>query len=710
MISFDEFFKKDVFSDFDENFELIKEVSNIVDTDIARKVLIHILDIWENVNENAKEIWLDLIEVAGFYPYYITHVKDVSEHNISLKTQIRTAFYKSNNLEGVYFHEEQKEIEYALSKGDNIAVSAPTSFGKSMLIEEIVARKQFSNILIIQPTLALIDETRKKLQKYNDFYTVVINTKQSIGENNIFILTAERVLEFPNLPQINFFVIDEFYKISNRRNDGRIDALNVALMKVMEHKPQSLFLTPTVDSLSERFREKYNIEFYRTDYSLVNTNIIEVRTKRNKFYDNSGKKKKLFDLLLSQTEPSIVYVKSPGEAYKLANEYFEFLKEKQIELATLGNNDLLEWIDVNISPQWELRDLLYHKIGTHNGSLPRHIVTSEIELFNNKELKVLFATTSLIEGVNTAAKNMFIYSSYKGQRTKIDFFDFANIRGRAGRMNQYFTGNVYVFFEEPSQENFVIDVPSIDQEEVSDEIIVNIPDEDLRDKTRKEELFSDLDEDLQEIIKKNLVSVKGQINLYKFISSHKESLVDLVWSISPNLDQLRLVLGLGYKYLYNNNNERFINRQAGSAMAIANNPLKTVILNQENYFRDQGVEYPLKKAIDYVLEFQRKEAGFAIPKILAVVDSIQKYVFEKAGMEFGDYSIFASMLESEQVPENLQFLIDYGVPSSALKKLRLAISSDLTDNQVIKTLRDQSQFLLKRLLPYEQKLLMRAIS
>ncbi|HFR3472094.1 TPA: helicase-related protein, partial [Streptococcus suis] len=168
------------------------------------------------------------------------------------------------------------------------------------------------------------------------------------------------------------------------------------------------------------------------------------------------------------------------------------LKEKQIELATLGNNDLLEWIDVNISPQWELRDLLYHKIGTHNGSLPRHIVTSEIELFNNKELKVLFATTSLIEGVNTAAKNMFIYSSYKGQRTKIDFFDFANIRGRAGRMNQYFTGNVYVFFEEPSQENFVIDVPSIDQEEVSDEIIVNIPDEDLRDKTRKEELFSDL--------------------------------------------------------------------------------------------------------------------------------------------------------------------------------------------------------------------------
>lgn len=709
MISLDEFLKQEVFNDFNDNFELIKEVSNIVDTDIARKVLIHVLDIWENVNENAKVIWLDLIEGAGFYPYYVSHVKDVSGDNISLKTQIRTAFYKSNNLEGVYFHEEQKEVEYALSKGDSIAVSAPTSFGKSLLIEEIVARKQFSNILIIQPTLALIDETRQKLQKYNDFYTVVINTKQSVGENNIFILTAERVLEYPDLPRIDFFVIDEFYKISNRRNDGRIDALNVALMKVMEHKPQSLFLTPTVDSLSERFREKYNIEFYRTDYSLVNTNIIEVRTKRNNFYNNSDKKKKLFDLLLNQTEPSIVYVKSPGEAYKLANEYFEFLKEKQIELETLDNNDLLEWIDENISPQWELRDLLYHKIGTHNGSLPRHIVTSEIELFNNKDLKVLFATTSLIEGVNTAAKNMFIYSSYKGQRTKIDFFDFANIRGRAGRMNQYFTGNVYVFFEEPSQENFVIDVPSIDQEEVSDEIIVNIPDDDLRDKTRKEELFADLDEDLQEIIKKNLVSVKGQINLYRFINNNKERLSNLVWSASPNLGQLHLVLALGYKYLYNNDNERFINRQTGTALAVANNPLKTVILNQERFYKEQRRQTPLKDAIDYVLEFQRKDASFTIPKILAVVDSIQKYVFERAGMEYGDYSVFASMLESEQVSENLQFLIDYGVPSSALKKLRTVVSSDLTDSQVIHTLRNQSKILIERLLPYEYKLLMRAI-
>ncbi|MGZ7228794.1 DEAD/DEAH box helicase, partial [Streptococcus pyogenes] len=68
-------------------------------------------------------------------------------------------------------------------------------------------------------------------------------------------------------------------------------------------------------------------------------------------------------------------------------------------------------------------------IGAHNGALPRHIVTSEIDLFNEGKLKIMFATVSLIEGVNTIAKNVLVYSGNKGNE-QIDFFDYANIRGR----------------------------------------------------------------------------------------------------------------------------------------------------------------------------------------------------------------------------------------------------------------------------------------
>jgi hypothetical protein len=42
----------------------------------------------------------------------------------------------------------------------------------------MVASKKFKNILIIQPTLALLDETRKKLKKYQEDYKIIIKTSQ----------------------------------------------------------------------------------------------------------------------------------------------------------------------------------------------------------------------------------------------------------------------------------------------------------------------------------------------------------------------------------------------------------------------------------------------------------------------------------------------------------------------------------------------------
>lgn len=692
--------------DFDDNWNLIKEVSSIVDSPDGRKIIIHILDIWDNVNINAKQIWSDLVERAGFYPYFIDKMN--SNLSATLQSQIRTSFFKSDYLPNVYFHEQQKEIEQTISKGINVAVSAPTSFGKSLLIEEVVARKKFDNILIIQPTLALIDETRKKMKKYSDYYNLIVNTRQETQGKNIFILTAERVLEFPNLPSIDFFVIDEFYKISNRRNDNRIDALNVALIRIMDSNPQAMFLTPTVDSLSEKFREKYNIQFFKTDYALVNTNIIEVRNKKGNCYSGNSKKVQLFKLLDNQNEPSIVYVKSPYEAYKLANEYLDWIGDN----SEINNNlNIFEWMDKNISPEWQLKRLIQNGIGAHNGALPRHIVTSEIDLFNEGHLKVLFATVSLIEGVNTVAKNMIIYSRNKGN-SPIDFFDFANIRGRAGRMGHYFTGNVYVFNEELEAEQFIIDIPSIDQQEVSDEILINIPDKDVLDKARKEKLIAEMDTELQDIIKENLISVKGQTQLYYFIELNYSNLNYLKWRSIPSYTELWKTLYLGYKFLELNENVGFIQNKAVTALKLVNNPLPQVILEQEKHYRDQNKKDSMNEAIDHVLKFQRNEANFKIPKILAVVESIQRYVFEKKGyFSSGDYTFFSSLLENEKVDEKFQFLIDYGIPSSAIKKISSKIPFEITgDGNIIEYLKINFERIESELISYEKNLIFKVIN
>lgn len=708
MINMDDFLKRTELRDFDENFTLIKYVSSKVDEAEARKIIIHVLEIWDNVNDNAKEIWIDLVGRAGFYPYFVEKVKSQNMDDLSMQTQLKTAFFKSDYLPNIYFHEKQKEIEQALSTGNNVAVSAPTSFGKSLLIEEMVARRQFDNILIIQPTLALIDETRKKLSKYREFYNLVINTRQKVRERNIFILTAERVLEFSELPKIDFFIIDEFYKISNRLNDSRIDALNVALLKIMNHKPQALFLTPTVDSLSKAFREKYEIIFFKTDYALVNTNVFEVRTKRDKkLLKGISKKKKLFELLSKQNDSSIVYVKSPNEAYKLAREYINYLDNLNYEVRN-KNLEIFEWIDNNISPDWQLKKLLEYGIGAHNGALPRHVVTTEIELFNDRKLQVLFATASLIEGVNTVAKNMFIYSQNKGT-SKIDFFDFANISGRAGRMNQHFTGNVYLFIEKIDGEEFIIDVPSVDQAPVSDEILINIPRDEVIDLRRKDELENGLDSGIKDIIRKNLISINGQKLLYRYIEENRENLSFLRWNGIPTYEELWKTLNLGYKFLKNEKNDKFVKKQAVISRKFVKQSLKEIISDQIEYLKKQDKKDPVNEAIDEVLRFQRNDASFKIPKLLAVIDSIQKYVFDRIGEESGDYTMFSSLLENEQVDERLRFLIDYGVPSSAVKKIKNIPDDIFTDSQIIQYLRENIDRVDYNLIAYEEELLLQAI-
>ena len=204
-------------------------------------MIIHILDNWDKVCEDTKEIWSDLIEVAGFYPYIS---KEESIQVKSTSAKIRTEFYRSSNLDGKYLHEEQKNILDIIKSGRNLIVSAPTSFGKSLLIEEIISSKKYNNIVIIQPTLALLDETRIKLKKYQNHYKIIVRTnqKQAIDKGNIFLLTAERVMEYKDLPKIDYFILDEFYKISARRDDERSDALNNSINLLLnKHKSKFYF-------------------------------------------------------------------------------------------------------------------------------------------------------------------------------------------------------------------------------------------------------------------------------------------------------------------------------------------------------------------------------------------------------------------------------------------------------------------------------------
>lgn len=706
----------------DESFRIAKLCSKLLrnqKTELdGRRVIIHILDNWDKVCEDTKEIWSDLIEVAGFYPYIS---KEESIQVKSTSAKIRTEFYRSSNLDGKYLHEEQKNILDIIKSGRNLIVSAPTSFGKSLLIEEIISSKKYNNIVIIQPTLALLDETRIKLKKYQNHYKIIVRTnqKQAIDKGNIFLLTAERVMEYKDLPKIDYFILDEFYKISARRGDERSDALNNSINLLLnKHKSKFYLLGPNIDGISPGFAERYNADFYKTNYSLVDTNSIDYYTKYKDSYGVRGKKKefkeqKLFELLYKlKDEQSIIYCSSPARVRYLSVKFKEYLKDRNVSEG--GNQiSLIEWIEQNVNRNWSLIECLKYGIGIHDGALQKHITSSIIKYFNLGKLKYLFCTSTIIEGVNTSSKNVIYFDSTKGNNVKIDYFDYSNIKGRAGRMMVHYIGNIYNFNPEPPIENMIVDIPFFEQDPVSDEVLININYKDIRDKNSNQykELES-IPEDIKQLVRNNGVSIKGQIEVLRILEKDIENKYNLVsWSGFPTYEQLNYVLSLAW--------DNFINMGETTKPMTIKKLIKVTFdygndfninrLVNENFSylksKNNGktnIEL-LDNAIQQSFQILKHWFQYKVPKWLSVINNLQEFICNKKDIKPGNYIFYANQIENEFIRDNLSVLYEYGVPSSAIRKLADKIPSDIDEDKVIEYIKNNELINKSDLISYEKE-------
>jgi replicative superfamily II helicase len=390
----------------DENFE--KE---------GRKIIINILNNWYKIHTSTIELWTDLIEAAGFYPYLDKYKSQL--HFSNLPAQIRKEMHVSEFMPK-YYHDEQYKLSKILNSGKNLIVSAPTSFGKSLLIEEVISSMKFKNIVIIQPTLALLDETRKKLIKYTDSYKLIVRTSQdySTERGNIFLFTAERVNEYGTFPNIDFLVIDEFYKLSGKRDDERSSSLNNAFHFLLKtFNPKFYLLGPNIDGISDGFEKEYDAVFYKSQYSLVDSREVNIFKDHEGRFGASNEKKKhkekvLFELLSNINEQSIIYCSSPNRVRQLSKRFTEYL----IEINSVPpNNDftLIEWIKENISKDWGVIKNLIYGIGIHDGALQKHITSSIIDYFNSGKSTICFVHQLSLKVLTLVQKTLYTLMSLK---------------------------------------------------------------------------------------------------------------------------------------------------------------------------------------------------------------------------------------------------------------------------------------------------------
>lgn len=696
-------------------FSLAKNINDDLSADTekqkseARNTVIYILDYWHQIPNIYKKLFTDIVARCGFFPYLEKDKNKLEFDN--LRHEINKEIHKSDFIRAdnnIYFHEAQNEVRNLLINTEkNMVISAPTSFGKSLLIEEVVASGKYKNIVIIQPTLALLNETRNNLRKYDDLYKIIVRVSDEPAEdkNNLFLLTAERVMEYKKLPHIDFFILDEFYKISQKRTDDRYEVLNNACNKMLnKHKARFYFLGPNIDAISQEFIKKYDVIFKKYNYSLVVNEEHEIKNGNHYYLDRQVeiKEQKLFEELIKLQGQTIIYCSSPDKSTNTAINFAKFLENiSNTEKNTDKDIPLISWICENLSYKWDIILCLKHKIGLHNGAFPKHINSSIIDYFNNGKLKYLFCTSTIIEGVNTSAKNVIIYNNWRGKpKNKIDYFDYKNIKGRSGRMFKHYIGVLYNFYPSIEEQEIRIDVPFVDQENpLSKEILAQTPEQDIKNRESPEykELMQ-IPSDELELYKNNGITIDGQKAIHdSIIKNFETAYCKLYWNSYPKYDQLLYINDLCFKNLLKatETTNGMTPEKLSMLINICNRTksLFSIIRNEiKYYYEEKGKDY--NDVLISAFQTQRHWFDYKIPKWFSTINEIQKFICTKKGIPAGDYSYFLSMLENDYMSSRANLLLEFDLPRTAIKKLDDLLPYTVDANNILTYIKDNKDFLL----------------
>lgn len=391
-----------------------------------------------------------------------------------LEKKVKEFIQAVPDTEDLIFTDSQFELYKKISGSKHFSFSGPTSMGKSFMIKsfirKVVGNKPPENIVIMVPTRALINqfsmdlnkELKVVLEHYN--YTVITNSNASelpITEHNyIFVLTPERLLSYlsqKNNPSIAYLFIDEAHKLAAEKDTRSVTAYSAISKSLRQYPNLNLYFSSPNVSNPEVFLKLFRKDekmFFRTIETPVSQNLffIDLTTKKVTHYLDNGtylfepkvvaQSTSVYDIISSMggDDSNIVYCSSKADAVDKAAKLYEQNENKEIEISR-NVKRVIRQIRAYIHKEYYLGEFLNRGIGYHFGNLPQ-IIRNKVEgLFKEREINYVFCTSTLLEGVNLPAKNVFVLNNKNGRNT-FQPIDFWNLAGRAGRLKHELSGNI----------------------------------------------------------------------------------------------------------------------------------------------------------------------------------------------------------------------------------------------------------------------------
>lgn len=388
---------------------------------------------------------------------------------LPLDKRFERIFKEENNKspkDGYIFTDSQSQIFKQLKKNNCFSFSAPTSLGKSFIIQSYILylkrNNRKHNSVILVPSRALISQCVNDLKdtfKNDDNYIILdhptIPEIVKKDENRyIFVFTPERLSSYlanHENPKIDYLFIDEAHKLVSN-NDSRSPIYYHAILQAQKRGANLYFSSPNSKN-PEVFLEIFEQD--STNSITINTSPVAqnryfLNLKMKKFFmfsdiedqriacDLDASKDFFFWLnFLGENNANIIYCCAKNTAIEKA---LEFAKSRSIKNSK-KINEVKEIIKDFLHKDYFLIDCLDKGVAFHFGDLPQLIRKKIEKLFAEREIDYLFCTSTLLEGVNLPTKNIFILSNKIGNRN-FDDMDFWNLAGRAGRLTKELSGNI----------------------------------------------------------------------------------------------------------------------------------------------------------------------------------------------------------------------------------------------------------------------------
>ena len=361
------------------------------------------------------------------------------------------------------FFDTQRFALKDISASQYYSFSAPTSMGKTFVIINFIKNKLKENVsenfVIVVPTRALLSEIANKLiNELKDYLGAnchkVITTMTAVQQDEKFIavLTPERLyhslLKQPEI-EFKYLFIDEAHKISDK--DKR-SIIYYKILDMLKERPfvHIYFSSPVIPN-PDIYLELTN--FYNQDGNKVSGRSFRFSPViQNKIYlDLNQKTAYVVNALSNQLVPcgnlldgvsdklgavtrlggkcNLIYVSSANKAVTYAMELCQ-------RIGTCTNkiepelNAIAKQIEQKIHKEYYLARMIRHGIAYHIGALPAEIRAKIESLLRKGLIKYCFCTSTLLEGVNVPADNLFVFDNKKGP-SEMSTIDAFNLIGRA---------------------------------------------------------------------------------------------------------------------------------------------------------------------------------------------------------------------------------------------------------------------------------------